>query len=107
MIVMACSFKRYGIRARPGKSAGKVYVTPRMAGTMRYNRGSMSSWLLGNRHLCSQSNVSRGALMQASPRIVKKHYRITNAAATLRIRFVSQDNSSLKYEKEIQPCTDL
>ena len=68
-------------------------------------------------------------LMQASLRIVKKHYRAgasvlnpllatrywlpttgyfgCGASPQSRFRFVSKHNSSLKYEKEKQPCTDL
>ena len=128
MIVMAGSFKRYGVPARPGKAAGKVPGVPLLLssgsacagtaqeewhtvvaqpGTIRYSGYSTSGGRSRNRHRHGQSGRSRGRLMQASPRIVKKHYRVTNAAATLRIRFVSKRNSFLTWEKEKQSCTDL
>ena len=72
MIVMAGSFKRYGVPARPGESAGKVC---RVAVAIRYNAYSKSSRRSGKRHLWGQSTRSRGRLMPPSMRIMKKHCR--------------------------------
>ena len=44
MIVMAGSFKRYGVPARPAKSARKVCAVPRKAGTRGYNRQFRSKY---------------------------------------------------------------
>ncbi len=72
MIVMAGSYRRYGVPARPGKPAAKGC---RVAATLCYNGYSMSGWRSRNRRPRSQSIRSRGRLMQASLRIVKKHSR--------------------------------
>ncbi len=95
MIVMAGSFRRYGVPARPGKSTGKVPGVPLLlssgsayvgtahepaaaghtalaqAGTICYNAYSTSSRRTNSRHPCGQSTRSRGRLVQASHRIVK------------------------------------
>ena len=83
MIVMAGSFRRYGVPARAGKSTGKVC---RAAGAVRYNRYSTSGRRSRNRHACSQSTRSRGRVMQASMRIVKRHHRVTNARVLLTLQ---------------------
>lgn len=49
----------------------------------------------------------RGRIVRVSHRMVKTRSRVTSAASTLRIRLVSEENSSLKCEKEKQSCTDL
>ena len=107
MIVMAGSFKSSGVPAGSGESSGKVRASWRTAGTIRYNGYATSGWRLRYRRPHSQSILSRGKLMQAWPKIVKKHHRVTNAAPTLRNRLVSKHNSSVESEKEKQPCTDL
>ena len=81
MIVMAGSFRRYGVPARAGKSTGKVC---RAAGAVRYNRYSTSGRRSGSRHRCSQSIRSRARLMQETLRIVKNHSSVAGAATTLR-----------------------
>lgn len=48
----------------------------------------------------------KGRLMQVSHRMVKTRSRVAKAACTLRIRLVSDNNSSFKCEKEKQSCTD-
>ncbi len=116
MIVMAGSFKSFGVPARVRKSVGKAHagcatepwpsghgpLSRRSAGgpdpegpgsgmaetalvlhaTIRYDRYSTSGRRSRNRHPCGQSIRSRGRLMQASPRIMKKRYCVTNVAAT-------------------------
>ena len=72
MIVMAGSFKRYGVPARPGKSDGKVC---RVVATLCYDGYSTSGRRSNNRHPRSQSTRSRGRLMRASHRIVKTRSR--------------------------------
>ena len=107
MIVMAISFRSYGVLARLDLAAGKVCVMRRTSGTIRYNGYCTSGRRSSNRHACSQSTLSRGELMRASRRIVRLRSRVTGAAPTLRTSLVSKDISSLECEKEKSPCTDL
>ena len=86
MIVIAGSFKSYGVLTRPGKPTGKARTERHTIDTIRYNGYSTSGRRSSSRHLCGQFNQSRGRLVQASPRIVKKHCRVTNAGVQSRLR---------------------
>ena len=83
MIAMAGRFKSYGVLTRPGKPTGKARTERHTIDTIRYNGYSTSGRRSSSRHLCGQFNQSRGRLMQASPRIVKKHCRVTIARVPL------------------------
>ncbi len=79
MIVMAGSFGSYGVPAHLEKTTGKVCAAARKADTIRYNGYSTSSWRSRRRSSFGRIARSRGRLLSASMRIVKKHYSVINA----------------------------